>query len=152
MRCIDGALRIDVEVTTQHLRRGLEAKPSFGFVDLDRRFVVDVGLGDGPSDPFPLEERSWTEGPLEFRLERLDERQWRFHNHQHGMAPSFDFTEEPRDLSSFQHMCTMLQTVEWSPFVSYAMAIRRTPNGFRAVRDRIEGHVRDLVVRATEGA
>lgn len=106
-----------------------------GFVDLDRRYVVDVGLGDGPSDPFPLEERTWSEGPLEFRLERLDEDQWRFHNHQHGMAPSFDFTEEPRELPSFQHMCTMLQTVEWSPFVTYAMVIRRTPDGFRAVRD-----------------
>lgn len=106
-----------------------------GFVDLDRRYVVDVGLGDGPSEPFPLESRSWSEGPLDFRLERLDDGHWRFHNHSQGMAPSFDFTEEPREISSFQHMCTMLQTVEWSPFVTYAMVIRRTPAGFRAVRD-----------------
>ncbi len=106
-----------------------------GFVDLDRRYVVDVGLGDGPSEPFPLEERSWSEGPLQFRLERLDRTWWRFHNHALGMAPSFDFTEEARELASFQPMCTRLQTAEWSPFVSYAMVIRRTPSGYRALRD-----------------
>ncbi len=106
-----------------------------GFVDLDRRYIVDVGLGDGPSEPFPLEEGSWSEGPLEFRLEKLDEHWWRFHNHELGMAPSFDFTEEARELPSFQPACTLLQTVEWSPFVSYAMVIRRTPTGYRALRD-----------------
>lgn len=121
-----------------------------GFVDLDRRFVVDVGLGDGPREPFPLEERSWSEGPLEFRLERLDHIQWRFHNHQHGMAPSFDFDQEPRELASFQEMCTMLQTVEWSPFVTYAMVIRRTPTGFRAVRDTTHIEVDGEEKRETE--
>ena len=108
-----------------------------GFVDLDQRYMVDVGLGDGPSDPFPLAEGSWSEGPLDFRLEKTDDTWWRFHNHATGMAPSFDFTEEPRELPSFQEACTRLQTAEWSPFVTYAMVIRRTPTGFRALRDTI---------------
>ena len=59
-----------------------------GLVDLERRYVADVGLMDGPLDAFPLEARSWREGRLEFRLERLDDGWWRFHNHAHGLARS----------------------------------------------------------------
>jgi N-hydroxyarylamine O-acetyltransferase len=106
-----------------------------GLVDLDRRYVVDVGLGDGPTLPFPLEERAWSEGKLEFRLERLEDGYWRFHNHEHGLAHLFDFSEEPRSLDWYQPMCTTLQTESWSPFVQFALASRRTPDGFVAMRD-----------------
>jgi N-hydroxyarylamine O-acetyltransferase len=106
-----------------------------GLVDLDRRYVADVGLGDGPLEPFPLEERSWSEGTLTFRLERLDDAWWRFHNHEHGMARSFDFTEEPRELSWYQGMCSALQTDEASVFVQYAIASRRSESGAQALRD-----------------
>ena len=60
---------------------------------------------------------------------------WRFHNHAHGLARSFDFTEEPRDLSWYQGMCSALQTQDFSPFVQYAFASLRTRDGFRALRD-----------------
>jgi N-hydroxyarylamine O-acetyltransferase len=106
-----------------------------GLVDLDRRYVADVGLGDGPLEPFPLEERSWTEGPMNFRLERLDAQWWRFHNHAHGFAPTFDFTEEPRVLGWYQDMCTLLQTADFSPFVNNALVIRRSADGVRALRE-----------------
>ncbi len=106
-----------------------------GLVDLERRWVVDVGLMDGPLEPFPLEARRWHEGPLEFRLERLPDGWWRFHNHAHGLARSFDFTEEPRDLAWYQEMCSALQTQDFSPFVQYAFASLRTANGYRALRD-----------------
>lgn len=106
-----------------------------GLVDHGRRYVVDVGLMDGPLEPFPLEERRWREGPLEFRLERLADGWWRFHNHAHGFARSFDFSEEPRELAWYQPICTALQTEDFSPFVQYAFASRRTPHGFLALRD-----------------
>jgi N-hydroxyarylamine O-acetyltransferase len=106
-----------------------------GLVDLERRYVVDVGLMDGPLEPFPLEERRWSEGSLEFRLERLAGGWWRFHNQAHGFARSFDFTEQPRALSWYQPMCTQLQTEDFSPFVQYAFASRRSENGCRALRD-----------------
>jgi N-hydroxyarylamine O-acetyltransferase len=106
-----------------------------GLVDLERRYVVDVGLMDGPLEPFPLEERRWSEGPLEFRLERLADGWWRFHNHAHGLARSFDFSEDPRELAWYQAMCTALQTQETSPFVQLAFASRRSAGGFRALRD-----------------
>lgn len=106
-----------------------------GLVDLERRYVVDVGLMDGPLEPFPLEARTWREGPLEFRLERLDGAWWRFHNHAHGLARSFDFTEQPRDLAWYEPTCRALQTDASSFFVQLAFASRRTTGGFLALRD-----------------
>ncbi len=114
-----------------------------GLADLDRRYVVDVGLMDGPLEPFPLEERRWTEGKLEFRLERLADGWWRFHNHVHGLARSFDFTEEPRDLGWYQGMCTALQTQASSPFRQYAFASCRSAAGFDSLRDATHFHVAD---------
>lgn len=108
-----------------------------GLVDLDgSRFVSDVGLGDGPLEPFELKEGSWQEGDLTFALERLDDDWWRFHNHPNGLAPTFDFTEQVRPLDYFQPMCTRLQTdAVLSPFLNYAMAFRRTLDGARSLRD-----------------
>jgi N-hydroxyarylamine O-acetyltransferase len=106
-----------------------------GLVDLDRRYVVDVGLGDGPLEPFPLEEGEWCEGALRFRLERLDDGFWRLHNHQHGQAQSFDFSEAPRELDSFADTCTLLQTADFSTFVNFAIVMRRTATGGRTLRD-----------------
>lgn len=121
-----------------------------GLVDLDRRYVVDVGLGDGPLDPFPLEERAWNEGKMQFRLERLDAAWWRFHNHEHGLAKTFDFTEEPRELGWYQDMSTALQTDETSIFRQYALASRRTPDGFHALRDTTHFDLRDGKMEQTE--
>jgi N-hydroxyarylamine O-acetyltransferase len=116
-----------------------------GLVDLERRYVADVGLGDGPLEPFPLETRTWHEGPLNFRLERFDADWWRFHNHAHGMAPTFDFTEAPRALGWYQTMCTLLQTADFSPFVNNALVIRRRTNGVSALRDTTHTNLVDGV-------
>ena len=107
-----------------------------GLVDLDGlRMVADIGLGDGPLEPFELKEGTWREGHFEYRLEKLDDRWWRFHNHKHGLAPTFDFTEESRNLEWYEPMCARLQVDEQSPFVNYAMAFRRNENGARSLRD-----------------
>ncbi|MBM4385394.1 MAG: arylamine N-acetyltransferase [Deltaproteobacteria bacterium] len=121
-----------------------------GLVDLERRYVVDVGLMDGPLEPFPLEARTWREGPLEFRLERLDGAWWRFHNHAHGLARSFDFTEEPRDLAWYEPTCRALQTDAASFFVQLCFASRRTTDGFRALRDATHFDLRDGVMTKRE--
>jgi N-hydroxyarylamine O-acetyltransferase len=107
-----------------------------GIVDIDgTRFVADVGLGDGPLEPFELKEGSWSEGEFTFSLEKLDHDWWRFHNHAHGLAPSFDFTEEVRSLDWYRPMCARLQVDPNSPFVNYAMTFRRTQTGARSLRD-----------------
>jgi N-hydroxyarylamine O-acetyltransferase len=125
---VAGALRRDVrgdETIGNHL---------IGLVDLGRRWVVDVGLVDGPLEPFPLEERSWREGALEFRLERTADNWWRFHNHQHD-AKSFDFREEAKPLHWFQQMSETLQTEVGSPFVRFAIAGRRSESGYKVLRN-----------------
>ena len=96
-----------------------------GLVDLDRRYVVDVGLGGGPRNPFVLQEGEWSEGSFRYRLERLDDVWWRFHNHQYALATTFDFTEEPRRLDWYEPMCTFLQTDQNSPFMNHLMVFRR---------------------------
>jgi len=131
---------------------GILANHLFGVVALDRRYVVDVGFADGPLDPYPLEERRWSEGRLDFRLERLPDGWWRFHNHAHGLAPYFDFTEEPCDLPSYQGTCTRLQTEESSPFVQYAFASRRSPDGCQALRDTTHFQLRDGAMTQCEVA
>lgn len=108
-----------------------------GLVDLDKRYVVDVGLGDGPLNPYVLKEGEWTEAAWRYRLEKLDDGWWRFHNHQYSFAETFDFTEEPHELEWYQDMSTFLQTNGASPFVNYAMVFRRSAEGFRFIRDTI---------------
>jgi N-hydroxyarylamine O-acetyltransferase len=80
-------------------------------------WIADVGFGDGALEPFPL-----AEGPLffegyDFRLEALDARWWRFHNHQFGGAKSFDFIVEPADPAALQEKCDWLHDAPESPFV-----------------------------------
>lgn len=104
-----------------------------GLVDLDKRYVIDVGLGRGPLFPYPLEEGEWSEDGVHFRLEQRDDRWWRFHNHEGW--PSHDFTEEPRNLDWFQEQCTWLQTDSLSTFVNYVIVMRRIGNKFQALFD-----------------
>ena len=113
-----------------------------GMVDLERRWVVDVGLLDGPLEPFPLEERRWREGCLEFKLERIEGGWWRFHNHQHD-SKSCDFREQARTLESFKETSHELQTAATSPFVQYAIAGRRFETGYDVLRDVDHFHVED---------
>ncbi|HEX3886324.1 MAG TPA: arylamine N-acetyltransferase [Phenylobacterium sp.] len=85
--------------------------------DLRGLWIADVGFGDGALEPFPL-----VEGPLsiegyDFRLEKLDDRWWRFHNHEFGGAKSFDFVIEPADQAVLQEKCDWLHDDPNSPFV-----------------------------------
>ena len=87
-------------------------------VEIDGRpWIADVGFGDGCQDPFPLREASMTVGGYGFRLEALDERWWRFHNHEFGGARSFDFVVEPADPDLLAGRCDWLQYDPTSHFV-----------------------------------
>ncbi|HWA22874.1 MAG TPA: arylamine N-acetyltransferase, partial [Caulobacterales bacterium] len=95
-------------------------------VDLDRPYIADAGFGDGLLDPVPLAEAAYTQRGFTFRLEKLDARWWRFHNHQHGSAPSFDFTDEPADPALLECKCQWLQQ-DASPFVNNVILQAHTP-------------------------
>ena len=104
-------------------------------VDLGRTFMADVGLGDGPLHPFPLEERSWTENGFSYRLGRTEDGWWRFHNHEHALGPRFDFKEVPWKLADYQAMCTALQKDAASAFRVLSMTFRRDVYTIRALRE-----------------
>ena len=104
-------------------------------VDLGRPIVADVGLGDGPLQPFPLEERRWNEGSFSFGLERVDGDWWRFHNHEHGLARTFDFQEKPWTLDDYAPRCAHLQDDENSIFRVLAMTFRRDATRIRGLRE-----------------
>ncbi|WP_297696733.1 arylamine N-acetyltransferase [Phenylobacterium sp.] len=112
-------------------------------VDLqDASWIADVGFGDGAFEPFPLREGAIVAGGFECRLEKLDDRWWRFHNHAFGGAPSFDFTTEAADPALLAEKCAWLQTWPESPFVLNATAQRHRPGKILVLRGRILKTVR----------
>ena len=70
-------------------------------VQLDNLYLADLGLGDGIREPVPIKPGSYVQGELVFRLEKLDDGYWRFHNHGFGDPTSFDFKGR---VSEFSHM------------------------------------------------
>jgi len=111
-------------------------------VDLDEPWIADVGFGDGTLDPFPLREGPIRAGGFDYRLEKLSDGWWRFHNHAFGGAPSFDFTEEPADPALLAARCAHLQTAPDSPFVLNATAQRHREGEILILRGRSLRHVR----------
>jgi N-hydroxyarylamine O-acetyltransferase len=105
-------------------------------------WIADVGFGDGAFEPFPLSEGPIVAGGFEMRLEKLDDRWWRFHNHAFGGAPSFDFTEAPADPALLAEKCQWLQTWPESPFVQNLTAQRHRPGGILVLRGRSFKRVR----------
>lgn len=66
-------------------------------VDLDEPYLVDVGLGNGLVEPIPIRPGRFTQGHRKFRLERLSDGLWRFHNSAGAMPTDFDFLFAPAD-------------------------------------------------------
>lgn len=105
--------------------------------DLDRRWVVDAGFGDGFIEPLPLEDHRFTDRGFDFHLEERADGYWRLHNHQFGAVPSFDFSEEPADPALFARQCQSLQTAPDSPFVRALVCQRFHENGYEIQLGRI---------------
>jgi N-hydroxyarylamine O-acetyltransferase len=87
-------------------------------VEIDgENWIADVGFGDGALEPFQLAAGPLSFEGYDFRLETLDDRWWRFHNHELGGAKSFDFIVEPADPALLQEKCDWLHDAPDSPFV-----------------------------------
>jgi len=91
-------------------------------VQLDKTYIVDLGIGDGCRAPLPLVEGSHQQGELSFQLERIKERYWRFHNHSFGVPASFDFRQEVADEPLLASVCHKLQVSPDSSFVQNFVA------------------------------
>ncbi|XP_053550908.1 arylamine N-acetyltransferase 2 [Bombina bombina] len=95
-----------------------------------RRWLCDVGFGEGIRFPFPLEDR-WEEeqeGCI-FRL-RVDGEEWHLEKRENeGWRSLFKFTLEERRFKDFQGMCEFHQTSPYSFFVCKTFCSLQLPRG-----------------------
>jgi N-hydroxyarylamine O-acetyltransferase len=101
-------------------------------VHLDEPYLADVGFGDGLIEPTPISVGAFRQDVFDFRLERIDESWWRFHNQPHGGAPRFDFELREAPQERLATRCDWLQSAPDSPFVQNAVC-QRYYNGQLAV-------------------
>jgi N-hydroxyarylamine O-acetyltransferase len=88
---------------------------------IERTWLCDLGLGDALRAPIPLTEGLHADGGLVFRLERLPDGCWRFHNHGYGTPESFDFRDAPADEGLFAAQNRYLQTDHLEPQCSVTL-------------------------------
>lgn len=105
--------------------------------ELDQTYVVDVGFGDGFFEPITLKPHTFSQRGFNYELEDCEDGYWRLHNHQHGGAPSFDFSLEPADEHLLSRQCEFLQTAEESPFMLALVCQRFTEAGYEIQLGRI---------------
>jgi N-hydroxyarylamine O-acetyltransferase len=108
----------------------------------DEPWIADVGFGDGSLEPFRLQAAAMRIGGYDLRLEALDGRWWRFHNHPFGGAKSFDFALGPADPDLLAEKCHWLQTAPESGFVQNAVAQRFRGEEILQLRGRVLNRVR----------
>jgi N-hydroxyarylamine O-acetyltransferase len=107
-------------------------------VDMDEGpILADVGLANGPMGPYPILEGDFTIDGFDYRLERLEDGYWRFHNHPKGMAPNFDFKDDDADEGALARTCVTLQTDPQSPFVQNLICMRFVEGGQNALVGRV---------------
>lgn len=115
-------------------------------VHLDEPYLADVGFGDGLIEPTPITPGAFRQDDFEFRLERLDEQWWRFQNHPHGGAPSFDFQLAEAPIERLTARCEWLQSAADSPFVLNAVCQRYRDGELSTLRGSVLKIVRGEAV------
>jgi N-hydroxyarylamine O-acetyltransferase len=146
---LDWALReVGFKVTRVNggVRRSVLGDAALGnhvvlLIELDDMWIADVGFGDGFFDPIPLRPATIEQRGFHYRLEALDDGFWRFHNHEQGGAPSFDFRVEPADEELFASRCDYLQTSPESRFVLSLVCQRFVEGGYEIQLGRVAKRV-----------
>jgi N-hydroxyarylamine O-acetyltransferase len=106
-------------------------------VHLQRDFIADVGFGDGLYEPAPLAAGPIAQHGFQSAFEQIDDGWWRYHNHQNGGAPSFDFRTEPAQTAVLAERCAFLQTSDASPFTQNAVIQRRFADRVEVLRNSL---------------
>ena len=106
-------------------------------VRLEKTYVADLGLGDGIREPIPVEEGTFRQGPLEFRLENMPDGYWRFHNHSFGNPATSDFRDEPADEDLLAAKVRFLQTSPESVFVQNLAVEMMRPDSLLTITGRV---------------
>ncbi|GAA1759507.1 arylamine N-acetyltransferase family protein [Streptomonospora arabica] len=64
-------------------------------------WLADAGIADGFVDPLPLREGRHVQGPVTYRLKRVDADTWRWHHHPRGSVASYDLRTAEREPADF---------------------------------------------------
>ena len=99
-------------------------------VSLDGPWLVDVGFGEGFSEPLPLVPGEWDSDGQRFRMERRGEA-WALSMRQADGAWKllYVFSRLPRRLEEFSGMCRYHQTSPDSFFLKNRLCTRKTSTG-----------------------
>ena len=98
-------------------------------VDLDERWLVDVGFGDSFLEPLRLDSGDVTiQRKREFRIDEA-EGEWTLSRREGEWEPQFRFTLEARSLADFAGMCVYHQTSPESAFTRRSTCSIATESG-----------------------
>jgi len=98
-------------------------------VELDERWLVDVGFGDSFLEPLRLDSRDVTiQGKREYRIDEADG-EWTLLRRETGWEPQYRFTVEARSLADFSGMCVYHQTSPESGFTRRSLCSIATESG-----------------------
>jgi N-hydroxyarylamine O-acetyltransferase len=104
-----------------------------------RRFIVEAGLGEGPLDPLPLAEGTFSSGSFEYTIER-DDRGWWVAQHPSVSLPGFSFSDSVATLSDFEPHHRRLSCSPESSFVKTLVVQRPFDDHIRTLRARTLFH------------
>jgi N-hydroxyarylamine O-acetyltransferase len=125
-------------------------------VELDHPYFVDVGVGDGPTEPIPLKEGTCKYDLGTLRFEPLSDEWWRVHKEAPFFTLNFDFQYQPADWDVLAERCRWQQDSPDSLFVQNAICVKQIPGGVVALLGRVlktvdrEGSHKHLVESAAE--
>lgn len=106
-------------------------------VDLDRTYLVDAGLGDGPNRPLPLIAGDYRIGWRQTRLYQIEDGWWRFQNYPGAFASAFDFRDGPCDHAALARANEWLQIDPESPFLQNAVVLRQEGDAILSLTGRV---------------
>ncbi len=99
-------------------------------VDLDRPYLVEVGLADALAEPMPLAAGAVQQRGFDFSITETGDGWLRFNNHARGIAPSFDFRPDHSDEAALAAAQSWLMQDAGSPFTRSLAIVRHTPEGY----------------------
>ncbi|MDT0341738.1 arylamine N-acetyltransferase family protein [Streptomyces litchfieldiae] len=119
----------------------------------DERWLVDVGLGDGPYEPLPLRVASHRQAPFTYRMRpsEVEPGGWRLDHDPGGSFAGMDFTvTEPAVPEDFAARHRELSTSPDSAFVRIASVLRRDAEGVDTLRGCVLGRIDEAGRRERE--
>lgn len=131
--------------TVSMLSGGVTSEDGFGpnfdhmalMVEMEERWLVDVGFGDSFRQPLRLDQRGeQKQGDESFKIDSEGDGliYYRFINGE--WQPQYLFTLQPRQLSDYAEMCHYHQTSPKSHFTQKRICSRATPEGRITLSDR----------------